>query len=179
MTLRRILQNPVSGEQFEFLITTADSAGQRFRMEVTAPVGVTSPPSHLHRREEESFEILDGEVTVMAGGQASILRAGQRCSIPPGVAHTWRNTGDGPIRMAVEFSPAGAMQSFFETFCGLAREQACDEHGQPPMLQVAASMSLWQMYLARPPIAVQRLAMAALRPLAHARGYQPRYDRFE
>lgn len=93
--------------------------------------------------------------------------------------HTWRTSGQCPARVIVEFLPSGAMQSFFETFCGLAQEGACDGRGQPPLLQVAASMPLWQMYLASPPIALQRLLMAALRPLARARGYRPRYPRFE
>jgi oxalate decarboxylase/phosphoglucose isomerase-like protein (cupin superfamily) len=103
-------------------------------MQVTAPVGMVRPPRHIHRREQERFEILDGEVTVLAGRDPLRLRAGDTCEIPPGQAHTWSNSGDCPVRMIVEFQPAGAMQSFFETFCGLAQEHACDQHGQPPPL---------------------------------------------
>ena len=71
------------------------------------------------------------------------------------------------------------MQSFFETYCGLAVEGRSDEKGQPPLLQVAASLPVWGMYLAGPPILAQRLLMAVLRPLAWLRGYRPRYERFE
>jgi mannose-6-phosphate isomerase-like protein (cupin superfamily) len=175
----KVIENPVSGEQFRFLPGARDAPGGWFRMEVTAPAGVVSPPRHIHRGEEECFEVLGGEVTVLAGRDTVRLRAGDTCQIPPGQAHTWRNSGEGPARMIVEFRPAGAMQSFFETFCGLARESACDNRGQPRLLQVAASMPLWQMYLAAPPIPLQQLAMAVLRPLARARGYRPRYPRFE
>ena len=71
------------------------------------------------------------------------------------------------------------MQSFFETYCGLAKEGRSDEMGQPPLLQVAASLPLWGMYLAGPPIVAQRLLMTTLRPIARLRGYRPRYQRFE
>jgi quercetin dioxygenase-like cupin family protein len=176
VNVTKVIENPFSGEQFRFLPGTADAA---FQMEVTAPVGVVSPPRHIHRREQERFEVLDGEITVLAGRDSMLLRAGDTCQIPPGQAHTWRNSGQSPARMIVEFLPAGAMQSFFETFCGLAQEGTCDKRGQPPLLQVVASTPLWQMYLAAPPIPVQRLVMAALRPLARARGYRPSYPRFE
>lgn len=175
----RDIENPVSGEKFTFLGTSADAASGSFRMELIAPTGVVSPPRHIHRREEERFEVLDGEITVLAGRDASLLRAGDTCQVPPGRAHTWHNSGDRPARMIIEFTPAGGAQSFFETFCGLAQEGRCDERGQPPLLQVAASLPLWQMYLASPPIPVQRLTMAMLRPLARARGYRARYPRFE
>lgn len=175
----RVIGNPVSGETFTFPSTSADIASRCLRLEVTAPVGVVSPPRHIHRQEEERFEVLEGEITVLAGRGTKLLRAGDTCQIPPGQAHTWHNSGARPARMIVEFTPAGAVLSFFETFCGMAQEGRCDKRGQPPLLQVAASLPLWQMYLASPPIPVQRFAMALLRPLAQARGYRARYPRFE
>lgn len=54
----------------------------------------------------------------------------------------------------------------------------CDANGAPPFLQIAASARWWDMYLAGPPVTLQRVLFAALRPLAKARGYQPSYERF-
>lgn len=65
-------------------------------------------------------------------------KARRRCRMPIG----WRNSGHGTALVVVESTPPGAMQSFFETFCGLAHEGTCDDQGQPPLLQVAASMPL-------------------------------------
>lgn len=175
----RVIENPVSGEKFTFLDASADEAGGRLRMEVTVAAGAVSPPRHIHRREEERFEVLDGQVTVLVGSDTMLLNAGGTCRVPPGQAHTWHNSGGRQARVIVEFAPAGATKSFFETFCGMAQEGRCDKRGQPPLLQVAASLPLWQMYLASPPVSVQRLAMAMLRPLARTRGYLARYPRFE
>lgn len=173
----QIIENPLSGETFTFF--DSGEGADRLRMEVVASAGAASPPRHVHRQSEERFEILDGEVTVLIGKESRLLRPGDTCRIPPGQAHTWHNSGDQPARMLVEFTPPGGTRSFFETFCGMAREGRCDHRGQPPLLQVAASTPLWQMYLASPPVPVQQVVMAALRPLAIARGYRARYPRFE
>jgi hypothetical protein len=34
------------------------------------------------------------------------------------------------------------------------------------------------MYLAGPPVAIQKILFTALRPVARLRGYRPSYDRF-
>jgi hypothetical protein len=125
------------------------------------------------------MEVLEGEMTVQTGGRQHVLRPGESFAVKPGVAHTWQNSGASELRFRAEFRPAGNMQSFFETYCGLAAEGRSDERGQPPLLQVAASLPLWGMYLAGPPIPAQRLLMALLRPIARLRGYRPRYERFE
>ena len=116
----RIIENPVSGERFEFLPGEPGMADGRLRMTVSAPAAVVSPPRHIHRRERERFEVLDGEVTLLIGRDRQVLRPGDAADVPPGQAHTWHNSGGRPLRMVVEFTPAGAMQSFFETFCGLS-----------------------------------------------------------
>ena len=77
-----------------------------------------------------------------------------------------------------EFRPAGNMQSFFETFCGMAQEGHANANGGPPFLQVVASASHWDTYLGGPPVAIQRALFAILGPLARLRGYQASYDRF-
>jgi hypothetical protein len=80
--------------------------------------------------------------------------------------------------LLAEFRPPGNIQSFFETFCGMASEGRCNTTGSPPFLQVAASAHAWDMYLARPPVVIQKLLFTARRPVARLRGYHSSYDRF-
>lgn len=173
------IENPMSKEHMTFLQTGAETQGTLFAFEQAAPTDMIAPPEHLHLREEERFAVLEGEMTVQANGQETVVPVGGVYVVEPGVAHTWWNSGTGPLRVHTEFRPAGNMQSFFETFCGLAQEGRADANGQPPLLQIAASEPLWGMYLAKPPIVVQRLVMALLRPLAWLRGYRASYPRFE
>lgn len=178
MGTRQIL-NPITKERITFLQTGRESEGAVFVFEQAAPTDMIAPPLHLHHNQSERFEVLEGEMTVQSNGRQIVVPTGEAYLVEPGVAHTWWNSGTGMLRVHTEFRPAGGMQSFFETFCGLAQEGRADARGQPPLLQVAASAPLWGMYLAAPPIIVQRLAMALLRPLAWLRGYRASYARFE
>jgi hypothetical protein len=140
---------------------------------------MVAPPLHVHRHAAESFKVMDGQATVTVGQHEQIVRVGQCVSVASGTAHTWRNSGESVLRIEAEFRPAGRMQSFFETFCGLATEGRCDQRGQPSLLQVAVAADRWDSYLAGPPIVMQRLLFAVLRPIALLRGYRASYARFE
>jgi quercetin dioxygenase-like cupin family protein len=178
-TTTRQIENRLSKERITFLQTGAETRGELFGFEVEVPTDMVLPPPHLHVAEEERMEVLEGEMTIQTDGRQHVLRPGDSHVLTPGVAHTWWNSGPGSLRFRAEFRPAGNMQSFFETYCGLAAEGRSDEKGQPPLLQVAASLPFWGMYLAGPPILAQRLLMAVLRPVARLRGYRPSYERFE
>ena len=60
----------------------------------------------------------------------------------------------------------------------MAAEGRCNATGSPPCLQIAASARWWDMYLAGPPVTMQRALFAALGPLARIRGYRASYQRF-
>jgi mannose-6-phosphate isomerase-like protein (cupin superfamily) len=59
------------------------------------PNGLIQP--HLHSFEE-SFYILDGNVSVQIGDRAHLLRPGNFGLINTGTPHSWKNTGEGPAR---------------------------------------------------------------------------------
>ncbi|MFY9933915.1 MAG: hypothetical protein WAK82_38505 [Streptosporangiaceae bacterium] len=60
----------------------------------------------------------------------------------------------------------------------MAAEGRRNARGGPPFLQVAASARWWDMYLAGPPVTLQRALFAVLSPLARLRGYRASYQRF-
>ena len=49
-----------------------------------------SPPLHVHRKEDEVFHILDGDVRVLVGGNELRARAGETVILPKGTPHTYR-----------------------------------------------------------------------------------------
>lgn len=58
---------------------------------------------------------------------------------------------------------------FFETLYGLARDGKTDENGVPNLLQRAVTLSginEGEIYLAKPPVPVQKAFLAALAPVA-------------
>jgi quercetin dioxygenase-like cupin family protein len=168
------LENPVSGERF----TIVDRGPGTLVLEVRVPPDMIRPPAHLHRSQTESFEVLHGQVTVQTGRERHALGPGDRIAVAPATPHTWWNSGNEEAALLAEFRPPGQAQSFFETFCGMAVEGRCNAQGSPPFLQIAASARWWDMYLAGPPVPLQRALFAALGPLARLRGYRTSYPRF-
>lgn len=169
-----VLENPVTKERLVLLKVAGDS----LRLEEQVPVDMIRPPVHLHRRQAERFEVLEGQVTIQVRKEEYVLDAGESLLVEAGTPHTWWNSGTGELRMLTDFQPAGNMLSFFETFCGFAREGRANSEGGPPFLQVAASAGFWESYLGSPPVALQVALFALLRPLAYLRGYRKSYERF-
>jgi quercetin dioxygenase-like cupin family protein len=64
-----------------------------------------SPPKHTHP-QDESFIVLDGELTVLAGDDRFEVGAGATAVFPAGVAHTFRVDSD-TARVLVLSTPAG------------------------------------------------------------------------
>ena len=168
-----VLENPISKER---IVVHPGEPGV-LRLEEQAPPDMIRPPVHLHRRQQERFEVLQGQATIQIRKDLRVLGAGGSLAVEPGTPHTWWNCGDGELRMLVEFRPGGNMLSFFETYCGIAGEGRANASGGPPFLQVVASARLWDSYLGGPPVALQRALFAVLRPLAWLRGYRASYDR--
>jgi quercetin dioxygenase-like cupin family protein len=90
----------------------AETGGRFSQVEVEDPRG-TAPPMHVHHHEDESFYILDGEVTVFAGDQHIELTAGDYGFVPRGTSHAYLVRSE-RARMLVTFSPAGFEEFFVE-----------------------------------------------------------------
>ena len=83
--------------------------GGQFRLESTGPAG-DHTPLHVHHTDDEGFYVLEGELTLWAGDDKHVLRAGKSILAPRGVPHTLR-VGDRDARWLVTSTPAG-----FEAF---------------------------------------------------------------
>ena len=71
---------------------------------------VDAPPGHgpsLHRHPyEEVFVVQEGEATFVADGEERVVPAGEVVIVPAGVAHSFVNSGDGPLRqLDIHVSP--------------------------------------------------------------------------
>jgi quercetin dioxygenase-like cupin family protein len=102
---------PGSGEQRWFLGTLAtirlpgEASDGRFALiEFLFPHGA-SPPLHTHP-QDESYVVLEGELTLVAGEQRERLEAGSAAVVPMDVPHTFRVDSDG-ARVLVLSTPAG------------------------------------------------------------------------
>ena len=87
------------GDRVSFLATGAETHGSCFIFEgVAAPGG--GPPPHIHHFEDESFYILEGNITFHAGGQTIHAKPGDFIHIPRGTVHSLKNEGTVPSQGA-------------------------------------------------------------------------------
>jgi quercetin dioxygenase-like cupin family protein len=93
---------------------TADTTGGAFGLiESFMPPGF-SPPLHVHHGEDESFYVLEGEVTMQCGAQRFRATAGAFVFLPRDIPHTFVVEGDRPARMLTLLTPGGGEGFFIE-----------------------------------------------------------------
>ena len=93
---------------------TAESTGGAFGLVESLIAPGFSPPMHVHHREDESFYVLDGEVTMQCGDKRFRASAGAFVFLPRGVPHTFVVEGDRPARMLTLLTPGGGEGVFIE-----------------------------------------------------------------
>lgn len=103
----------VVGDVYRFLATGAETDGKYALFDaIIGPGG--GPPPHVHSREEESFYVLEGEITFTINGERIVARPGTFANVPVGTLHSFKNENDTPARMLISTAPAGIEGMFFE-----------------------------------------------------------------
>lgn len=103
----------VVGDLYRFLATGDETDGKYAMFEAIVPPG-GGPPPHTHSREEESFYILEGEITFTVGDERFVAAAGTFANMPIGSLHSFKNNSDTTARMIISVAPAGLEQMFLE-----------------------------------------------------------------
>jgi len=61
-------------------------------------------------------------VQIVTSGKARVAEAGETVVVPRGADHVWGNPFDDPAAVVVTTNPALNLETFFETWFGLARD---------------------------------------------------------
>ena len=115
-TIRHGGEGPVIaivGDTYRILVTGKETGGRYAMWDARVPPG-GGPPPHTHSREEESFYVLEGEVTFTGEGETFSAGPGTFASMPLGSLHSFRNATAKPARMIISCAPACFEQMFFE-----------------------------------------------------------------
>lgn len=90
----------------EFLATSEDTP--RFNLAIiTLGSQEDGPAAHVHDAEDDSFYILEGELTFVVEDDEVVAGPGTFVLVPPGILHTFANRGDAVVRMVNVHAPAG------------------------------------------------------------------------
>ncbi len=170
----QVLFNPSTGQETVFHQTAADTDGSLLQLEWRGGPGWRAGPKHVHRRQEERFEVLEGRIRSHVDGRDRVHESGDVLTVAPGATHTVWNASDGPVRLLVEFRPALASETVLETLAALAALGRTRPDGVPRNLfDLALVVHDYEdeIHLARPPLAVQRAVFGPLAWLGRRLGH--------
>ena len=119
MSAQAIIRRPgegksvtLAGQPMAFLVT-GDDTKHTSMFEWTIPPGF-STGLHVHRVQEETFYVLEGECDWHVGGERVRAVPGTYLFLPPGVPHNIANASDKIARVLMTVSPPGHEHYFEE-----------------------------------------------------------------
>ncbi len=102
----------LAGKPMAFLVTGTDSKHTSM-FDWTIPAHF-STGRHVHRVQEETFYMLEGECEWQIGEELICATPGAFVFIPPGTPHNIANPSDRPARVLMTVSPTGHERYFEE-----------------------------------------------------------------
>ena len=89
-----------------------ETGGAYAVVEAEQPVDSPAAPLHVHDREDEAIQVLEGQLIVEVDGHKYDAPAGSLVFIPRGTAQRFWNPGPGNARYQSVFTPAGQEDYF-------------------------------------------------------------------
>ena len=106
-------------------VKVGPEAGGRFGvLESVLPPGA-GPARHRHRRYDEAFYVLEGQIEYHVGDRRVTATAGTLVFVPARSAHGFRNVGASDARHLVIAAPAEALD-MIEAACSVAPEHLAE-----------------------------------------------------
>lgn len=102
----------IAGNTYRILVSGEQTGGSYAAIDMLVPPN-GGPGPHAHKDMEESFYVLEGEVTFRSKSQVYTARKGAYINIPKGGAvHSFKNETDTIARLLCIVAPAG-LEAFF------------------------------------------------------------------
>ncbi len=126
------------------------------QIETHDPLG-SGPPLHVHHNEDETFYILEGEVTMAVGEERIDLSAGDYCFAPRGIAHAYVVRSE-HARMLVTASPGGVEQVFVGLGAPVTGDEPPTDWEMPPIDELARQFAGHDCEILGPPLSLLELS---------------------
>jgi quercetin dioxygenase-like cupin family protein len=110
------------GHSLLLVKTGEETGGELLEMEASYSGEAGMPPEHLHPSQAEHFEVLEGAMRVIVGGEEKLYGEGESFDVPTGTPH--QMGAEGPARMRWEVRPALRTAEFFERLYGTGPDSA-------------------------------------------------------
>ena len=110
------------GFRLRLVRTAAETDGELLEMEASYPGTGSLPPEHLHPRQVERFEVLEGTIRAIVDGAERRYEPGETFEVQAETPH--QMTADEPSRVRWEVRPALRTAEFFERLHGDGEDSA-------------------------------------------------------
>jgi uncharacterized protein YjlB len=105
---------------------------------------------HVHRNEDETFYVVEGEVTLLVDGERIDLSGGDYAFAPPGTTHA--SIVRSPLaRMLTTLSPAGLEELFVTLGTPVASADQPAEGVLPPVGELVRQFGVYGCEVVGPP----------------------------
>jgi quercetin dioxygenase-like cupin family protein len=98
----------------------------------------SGPPPHTHHREDETFQVLEGDFEFSIGDKKIMAKQGATVFAPRGIPHTYRYLGQTPGKLMCVITPSG-FEGFFEEIGAMSPQQQQDI---PHVMEIAKKFGL-------------------------------------
>jgi quercetin dioxygenase-like cupin family protein len=127
-----------------------DETGGAFaQVEVNDPRG-SAPPLHVHHTEDETFYVLEGQVTMFVGDERIDLDAGDYCFGPRDIPHSYLVRSE-HARMLVTISPSGSEQIFVSLGVPVTSAEPPTDSVMPPIPEMVGLFAAHNTEILGPP----------------------------
>ena len=171
------LVNAASGETITVVETAAETGGDYTVIECAVRPGGGVPMAHVHPNQSETFEVLEGELSLKVGRDKLVAQAGDVVTVAPGKVHKFWNAGDSIVRFRCTVTPSLGFEQFLQTICALGADGKLSKRGMPSPLRLAviANASFDDSRAPYVPAWMQKAGLAVGAALGRLAGYEPTY----
>ncbi|WP_035344997.1 cupin domain-containing protein [Halalkalibacter hemicellulosilyticus] len=149
------------------------SGGKYEYIEVFLPPKGAGPPLHYHRKFEETFETVDGELKILLANEEKILPPSESFTVKKEEHHAFLNASDKhPVTFRVKLTPANNFETSMRIIYGLAADGEIDEKKgtlKNPM-HTALALDMQDTRLVHVPKFIQKFMLDRLAKKAKRKG---------
>src|SRR4051794_27820669 len=140
------------------------TGGELFEMDVVGRPRGFIAQSHVHTRQTERLEVIEGSLELTIAGQKHVLGPGEAMDVPPGTPHTQRSGDGGEGRVRITERPAGTTEQFMARLGEMCANGEFTRGGFPRPLAAARLIRDFgdEGHAAKPPLRVQKAVAGAL-----------------
>ncbi len=141
------------------------------------------PPEHIHTSFPENFIVTEGTLSLLVNGEKKLLRPGESLLVNPGTPHKPFNETDAPVVVKGPLTPEYALPERFTVFLTQAYGffDESESNRQPPkaLLQMSRFSPKYELWLASPPVPLQKALYFVISPTARLLGYRTHYEKYK